>query len=255
MKSLTLLGTLLLVALAATPMAARAADDEETVQQERITRANRLRLQYHPIAPVIPKSSLRFSTLIPMHPSGFRADEFNQYLSPVYGLGDGWEISASATGAERIGRGGEAIFGGLGVQKQLWKERGGRPGLSIGGYGMRGPHNHTSGNLYLVASKRVWSSDSRKQSLFLHGGLKGEFFTSDDYKDDGGVRPFFGVNYTLSPRFFISAEVAPKQAWERDDMWALQGTFLVRLRKNLVGVSGGIRNNGYETHPFVGLVF
>ncbi len=232
-----------------------AQDDSEPKDEDRISNENRLRLDYHPIAPVIPKGELRFRTLMPMIPAGFRADQTNLYLSPVYGLGDGWQVGAGLTGMERIGRGGEALIPGFGVQKQLWRERKGRPALSIGGYGTFGPHNHNTGTMYLTASKQVWASESRKQAFFLHGGVKGEFFTSDDYREDNGVRPFFGFNFTLTPRFFLGAEVSPRQDWQRDEMFAVRATYLVKVKKYQIGVSGGIRNNGYETEPFVGLVF
>jgi hypothetical protein len=256
MKTRILTALALAPLLLVSPLGASTQGDEEAVKdQDTVSRENRLRLDYHPIAPVIPKGALRFRTLMPMVSPGFRADQTNLYLAPVYGLGDGWQIGAGLTGMERIGRGGEALIPGFGVQKQLWHERKGRPALSIGGFGTFGPHNHNTGTLYLTASKQVWSSGSGKQALFLHGGVKGEFFTSDDYRDDNGVRPFFGVNFTLAPRLFLGAEVSPRQDWQRDEMFAVRATYLVKVKRYQIGVSGGIRNNGYETEPFVGLVF
>jgi hypothetical protein len=251
MKRQNLLGCLLIGLLVVLPGAAWAQDEEKTDAEVR--RENRLRLSFHPVAPVVAKGEFHFTHPLSMHPAGFRADEYSHYLSPTYGLGDGWEIGAALTGAERIGAGGKAIFYGLGVQKQLLYETKRRPSLSIGGYGMMGPHDHNTGNLYLVATKQVWKSSSGPQALFLHGGVKGEFFSSDDYKDDAGVRPFFGMNFTVTRRFFLGAEVAAKQDWERETMWALKGTYLVSVKKHKFGISGGIRNNGYETQPFVGL--
>jgi hypothetical protein len=239
--------------LIAVPGMARAQDEEKSEYE--IRRENRLRLDFHPIGTVIEKGELHYTHPLSMHPAGFRADEYRHYLSPTYGLGDGWEVGAAVTGAERIGRGGNALFYGLGAQKQFIRERKGLPAVSIGAYGMIGPHNHHTGNVYLAATKRVWQSKSGPQAMFLHGGVKGEFFTSDDYKDDGGVRPFFGANFTLTRRFFLSGEVAPAQDWERETMWSLKGTYLVSVKKHKLGVSGGIRNNGYETHPFIGVTF
>jgi hypothetical protein len=251
MKSQILLVGAIVGLVAALPGAARAADEDETDAQA--AQENRLRLEYHPVAPALAKGDLHFGSPLAMQPAGFRADKFTHYLSPTYGLGDGWEVGAALTGAQRIGAGGEAMFYGLGIQKQLMRERRGLPSLSIGGYGMMGPHSHDTGNLYLVATKKLWKSSSGPQSIFLTGGVKGEFFSSDDYKDDSGVRPFFGANFTVTTRFFVSGEVAAKQDWERDTMWALKGTYLVSIKKYKLGVSGGIRNNGYETQPFVGI--
>jgi hypothetical protein len=251
MKLKTLLACVSVGLVAATPNVARAEDEDKTEYD--IRRENRLRLDFHPIGTVIDKGEFHFTHPLSMHPAGFRADTFSHYLSPTYGLGDGWEVGAALTGAERIGAGGKAIFYGFGVQKQFIRERKGLPAVSIGGYGMMGPHNHNTGNLYLAATKQMWKSPSGPQALFLHGGVKGEFFSSDDYKDDSGVRPFFGASFTLTRRFFLSGEVAPKQDWERDTMWSLKGTYLVSVKKHKFGVSGGIRNNGYETHPFVGI--
>ena len=248
---------MLLAALAsiAATSPALAQDETATTTAQGIVE-NRLRLEFHPVAPVLAKGQYLFSTLMPMQPAGFRSDQFEHYLSPVYGLGDGWQVGASLTGAERIGPGGEALFGGIGLQKQFMQERGGRPALAIGAYGMFGPHSHNSQNVYLAASKRVWTArSSRPQALFLHAGAKAEFYDGDDYGNSSGIRPFIGANLTLTRRFFVGAEWAPSQPWETDDQFAVRGTYLFRIKKTLIGVSGGIRNNGYETHPFIGLVF
>jgi hypothetical protein len=50
----------------------------------------------------------------------------------------------------------------------------------------------------------------------------------------------------------LGAEISPKQAWERDLMFAVRAN--VRVYKRF-GITGGIRNNGFDTHPFVGVSF
>src|SRR4051812_2762435 len=58
----------------------------------------RLQLEYHGIGAVVPKGEFRFANFIRMHPSGFRADKYDLYFAPTYGLGDGWEVGAGFTG-------------------------------------------------------------------------------------------------------------------------------------------------------------
>jgi hypothetical protein len=208
----------------------------------------RLRLEYHPIGTVVRKGKLRLSNVPRMHPAGFRADDFSFYPSPTYGLGDGWQVSAGVTGAERIGRGGNALFYGLGLQKLLLEETDGRPAISLGAYGMVGPHSHGTGNVYLSATKQVWNRG--KHAVFVHGGGKFEFFDGDDYGSGTGLRPYVGLTYLLGRRYSLVAEYSLSQPWQRDDMWAVRATALVYRS---LGVSGGFRNNGFDTHGFIGL--
>jgi hypothetical protein len=210
----------------------------------------RLQLDFHPIGGVIPEGRLRLGNYLRMHPAGFRADEFDMYLQPTYGLGGGWEATAGITGAERIGKGGEAIFYGAGIQKQLVRDRGGMPAISLGAYGMTGPHDHHTGMLFLAATKELlWRGD---RAAWLHAGLKYETFDSDDYGNGSGIRPYVGATVALSRRYTLSGEYSPKQPGQDTNMFAVRAT--VRMWRN-VGISGGIRNNGFETHPFIGLGF
>lgn len=205
-------------------------------------------LEYHPVGAVLPKGKLRPTSLLRMHPAGFRSDTYNLMLQPTYGLGAGWEVSTGFTSAERLGAGGTALFFGLGVQKQFISEKSRRPAVSLGFYGMEGPHNHRSSNLYLAATKQLWQR--RKQALFIHGGGKFESFEGDDYGDGSGVRPYMGVSYVPSRRFSLSAEVSPLQSWEDANCFAFRATFLVYKQ---VGITGGTRSNGFRTLPFVSL--
>jgi hypothetical protein len=213
------------------------------------TRLHRLQLDYNGVGYVVPKGKIRLSNYIRMHPAGFRADEYDMYLAPTYGLGAGWQVTAGVTGAERRGRGGNALFGGAGVQKQFVTESALRPAVSVGLYGMTG-HDHDSGVAYLAASKRVWTFG--QQGFYLHGGARFEAYDSDDYGDSTGIRPYFGATYAFGPRLSLGAEISPKQAWERDLMFAVRAN--VRVYKRF-GITGGIRNNGFDTHPFVGVSF
>lgn len=212
----------------------------------------RIHLDYFPVGLVVPQGKLRFTELIPMHPAGFRANEYSMYLSPVYGLGDGWELTAGVTGAERLGRGGEALFGGLGVQKQLRKETHSLPAISLGVYGMTGPHEHHSGTFYAVGSKRVWGGEGRKFAVYLHGGVRYERFGSNDYGESSGVRPFGGITAAVSKHLFFTGELSPPQPWEIADVYSLRGIYLIHKS---IGVSGGIRGDGYRTYPFAEVVF
>lgn len=243
-------GFALLALLLTAPGIARAdeaADAEAPYSNER-TRRYRLQLDWHPIGLVVPEGQLRLASLIRMHPSGFRADEYTLYLAPTYGLGDGWEVTAGVTGAERLGRGGNALFYGAGVQKQLLAESRSRPAVSVGVYGMTGPHSHHAGTLYLAATRELWSRGERK--LFLHGGGKYEFFDSDDYDSSTGVRPYAGTTVVITPRLFLGAEVSPPQPWETSTPYALRATVRVYRR---FSISGGVRNNGFDTETFIGL--
>jgi len=215
----------------------------------------RPQLDYHPIGMVLPKGKLRFSNLLRPHPAGFRADEMGSLFSPVYGLGDGWEITAGVTDAERVGRGGEALFYNAGVQKQLVTETRSRPAVSVGGYGIFGPHSFRGGTGFLAATKLLHGKQRSPFAVFLHGGVKFQGYESDDYGDGTGIRPYVGSVLAVNRRFFVSAEFSPNQPWAQDDMWALRGTYVVMIKGQTVGVTGGIRNVGYGSHSFIGISF
>lgn len=222
------------------------AEDSRPVLEK--LRAFQPQLEYHPVGVVLPKGKLRPTSLLRMHPSGFRSDTYNLMLQPSYGLGAGWEASTGITSAERLGAGGTALFFGVGIQKQFVSEKSRRPAVSLGFYGMEGPHNHRSSNLYLAATKQLWHR--REQALFLHGGGKFESFDGDDYGDGSGVRPYLGVSYVPSRRFSFAAEVSPAQSWEEANCFAFRATYLVY---KAVGITGGARSNGFRTLPFVSL--
>jgi hypothetical protein len=237
------------------------AEEDEEVYNYRLYRLQRIRLEFHPVAPAVPKGDFRLTKLTPMQPAGFRASDINHYLSPVYGLGDGFQIAAGLTGLDRVGPDDEALFGGFGIQKQLIGETPGRPAVSIGGYGMWGHDEHQSGTLYLTGTKSIWQNRDRGMGAVLTAGVKGELFDIGDphgrarrFDTDGtGVRPFVGMNIALSRRVVVSGEFSPEQPWQKDDMFALRGTYLFRIKGHTVGVTGGIRNTGYLTDTFVGV--
>jgi len=213
------------------------------------TSTHRLQLDYHGIGYVVAPGKIRLSNYIRMHPSGFRADTFDMLLAPTYGIRGGWEVTAGVTGAERRGKGGNALFPGVGVQKQFVTEAAGRPAISVGAYGMTG-HGHDSGTLYVAASKRLWVHG--ESAFYVHGGGKLEAYDGEDYGSGVGLRPYFGATYAWGRRFSLGAEVSPRQPWERDTMFAVRAN--VRVYKRF-GLTGGIRNNGFDTHPFVGISF
>lgn len=212
----------------------------------------RIHLEYFPVGMVVPEGKLRLTNLIPMHPAGFRANEYSMYLGPTYGLGDGWEVSAGVTGAQRLGPGGEAIFYGLGLQKQLRKETRRLPAVSIAAYGMTGPHEHHSGSFYLVGSKQVWGDAARRRAIYLHGGLRYERFGSNDYGEGSGVRPFGALTVAASRHTYFTGEISPPQPWEVADVYALRATYLIHKS---IGLSGGIRGDGYRTYPYIEVTF
>lgn len=207
-------------------------------------------LEFHPVGWTVADHRFRLTNLIRMQPPGFRADEFDQWFAPTIGLGKGWEATAGVTGAERIGAGGEALFYGAGVQKQIVTEQRGLPAVSIGAYGMAGPHDHVGGRLYLAATQRLLGNADSYYALDLHGGVKYERFDSDDYGSGSGVRPFIGATAPVGRRLFLSAEFSPSQSWQRTKMYSVGAIFRVYRR---LGISGGIRNNGFRTHPFIGI--
>src|SRR5262249_37471616 len=89
-------------------------------------RDHRVGLDFHPGGYTVYSPGFRFSSLIPMHPAGFPADDYSG-LTPLdtgfgYALGHGLEVQFDAVDTERIGPGGSAIFYGFGLQKQLLRE-------------------------------------------------------------------------------------------------------------------------------------
>ena len=247
----TLLLLLLFAGFAMLPLSAAHAQEAGAEEKDDALLGRQFRgLQFHPIGWTVPDHKLRLTSLIRMQPAGFRATEFDHWFAPTFGLGHGWEATAGVTGAERMGAGGNALFYGAGVQKQLLDTHGKLPDVSVGVYGMGGPHDHRSFTAYLAGSHRVLGGASKGFAVDLHGGVKYENFDSDDYGSGSGVRPYVGATIPVGKRLFFSAEFSPTQPWQESKMYSLSAT--VRAHKRL-GISGGIRNNGFETHPFVGI--
>lgn len=247
----SLLLSLLLIGSAA---AAVVADETEKDQAEEVSSRHLSRdfrgLEFHPVGWTVPDRKFRLTNLIRMQPPGFRADEFNQWFAPTLGLGEGWQASVGVTGAERIGAGGQALFYGAGIQKQFVTEHRGLPAVSIGAFGMAGPHDHQGGRLFLAATHRVLGTNESYFALDIHGGVKYELFDGDDYGSGSGVAPFVGATAPVGSRLFLSAEFSPSQSWQRTKMYSVGA--VVRVYKRF-GISGGIRNNGFKTHPFIGI--
>lgn len=241
-----------LVAALLAPHAAQAQASKPAPEDPDYWRQYQLGLEYDPIGYTIKPNRFLFSGYTPMQPAGFRSDKYSHYFNPAYGLGDGWEATLGVTGAEAIGAGGEAIFYSGGVQKQLVRESGWRPAVSVGGYGYVGPHEHHGGTAYVVGSKRLWRGIGGSQALFGHAGLKMETWDASRLDGSTGLRPFVGANVGLTRRVFLSLDFSPRQAWQVSNPYSLGATVLVYKS---VGVSGGVRNNGYRTEPFLSLTF
>lgn len=215
----------------------------------------RPQLEYHPIGMVLPKGKLRFINLLRMHPAGFQADEIDPFISPTYGLGGGWQATIGSAWAERLGPGGSALFYGAGIQKQLVYEGRSKPAVSVGAYGMFGPGSYQGGTLFLSATKLAVGAPGKRFALFLDAGAKLQTYDSDDYGSSTGIRPYVGATVAVGRRFFIVTEFSPNQPWAPEDMVVVRGTYVVRIKGQTIGVSGGVRNVGYGSHGFVGLTF
>lgn len=227
----------------------------QTVVNADYSRDYRIDLDFHPVAPVVPGGKLRMTGLIPLRPIGFRADELGFSFNPTYGLGDGWEATAGFQRASRQGPGDNAFFWGGGVQKQFAREGRARPALSIGGFGVTGPHDQLGGSLYLVGSKRLAGSGRLGNLLLAHAGVKLDAFNGDDYGDGAGVRPFVGVSSALRKQLFFTGELSPGQPWEPETVFSLRLTYRFHVRGHALDLTGGIGNIGYRTLPFFGVTF
>lgn len=231
--------------------AARADEEPDSLDSSQWLNRNRIRLDWQQVAPVLPKGRLRFSSQIRMHPPGFRADTYDLLFAPTYGFANGWEATAGVTMAQRLGPGGNALFFGGGVQKEILRGKGWTPSVSLGGYGMAGPHDYQGGSLYLAATERLLTT-SQGLGIYFHGGARYEIFSSDDYGDHSGIRPYLGATIDYKKKYSISGDFSPRQSFEQRSMWSVRAN--VRVYKNLE-VNGGIRSSGYRTHPFIGISF
>jgi hypothetical protein len=82
-----------------------------------------------------------------------------------------------------------------------------------------------------------------------HLGLELQGFSSHD-ASSAALQPFIGANYAWIRRVRFSAEFRPRMSSERAHLYRLRAIVLLTRR---IGLSGGLRNNGYRTHPFIGL--
>lgn len=210
--------------------------------------AFRLGLEFHPVAYVLDRGKLNLGGMTPMHPAGLPASDYIQYIRGGYGLGGGWQVNAGLTGVDKRGPDGQRLYSGFGVQKELMRETSSMPAVSVGTYGSFGPGGHNTLNLHLVGTKKLTGGGPHQ--VFLTGGGKFEHF--DGVGSSNGVRPFVGATYAFNHRFYLTAEYSPNQAWEFNDQWALRGT--LELWRGL-GITGGIRNNGYNETTFIGVAF
>lgn len=234
------------------PAAARADDaDPNLLDSTHWLQRHRIDLEWGEVGPVVKKGKLDFTSQIRMHPAGFKADTYDLLVAPVYGFANGWEATAGVSMAQRLGPGGTAFFFGGGLQKEILRGEDWRPSVSLGGYGMFGPHDYQGGSVYLAATEKLYS-DKRGFGAYLHGGAKYELFSSDDYGDHSGVRPYTGLSLSYKRKYSLAAEWAPRQSFEQRDPWAVRAA--VRVYKQFE-ISGGIRSSGYRTHPFIGFGF
>jgi hypothetical protein len=201
-----------------------------------------------PVAYVVRPRHLTVGGPVNMTPVGFPASTYSLYPNLTYGLTPRTEATIGVTGAERLGPGGEATFYSLGLEHVLLPESDHRPTISMGGYGFQGPHDYrTGGAVFLVASKQL-SPHAYPNGLFAHLGVELQGFS--DGRSSSAAQPFVGANYVWSPRVRFSAEFRPRLPWERANLYSARAVVLLTRR---VGLSGGLRNNGYQTHPFIGV--
>lgn len=241
----------LLIVMAALPAAAQSQEPAKEGQHSGplpFLQSFRLGLEFHPIAYVLDSGKLSLGGVTPMHPAGIPASDYFPYLSGGYGFGDGWEALVGLTGVERLGPDDLVLYGGLGIQKRLIKETRSLPTVSLGFYDTFGPSDHNTVNVYLVATKRILREGQHQ--FFVTGGGKFENFTGNG--NGSGVEPFVGGVYVFAKRLYVTAEFSPQQAWESNNQWAIRGT--LRVWRGL-GVTGGIRHNGFNKTTFIGVAF
>jgi hypothetical protein len=200
-----------------------------------------------PVAFTVPRGRLTVGGPLPRTPAGFPSDIYVLYPDLVYGLTDRTEAGLGGAGAQRLGPGGEATFYTLGLQRVLSLTANKLPTLSVGAYGFLGPQGHDGGAVYLVASRQL-TRHAYPRGLFAHLGLELQGYSSDD--SSAAPRPFLGVDLVWTQRLRFSAEFRQRMPWESANLYSLRTVLLITRH---FGLSGGLRNNGYRTHPFIGL--
>jgi hypothetical protein len=231
------------------PAGAQSAPDPQSAPTARETRwiADHISLDLLPVAYVLPRGRFSLGGNMNMPPVGLPASRYTLYPDLQYGLTGRTQMAFGVSGAERLGRGGEAIFYNLGLQHVLLPETRTTPALSLGGYGFLAPQNRHGGVAYLVASKQL-TRQASPRGVFAHLGLEVQTFANAD--SHTGVQPFVGTNYVWTRRLRFSAEYRPRLSWEREDLYSVKGVVLLYRG---FGVNAGFRNNGYRAHPFIGI--
>ena len=221
---------------------------EEDRARDARWRSEHIDLDLLPVAYGVRPRHLTVGGPVNMTPVGFPANTYSLYPNLTYGLTARTEAMLGVTGAQRIGPGGEATFYTLGLQHVLLPEKGKLPAVSIGGYGFQGPHDDRNGGAAYVVASRQLTPRASARGVFAHVGLEFQGFSGD--RSGSAARPFVGANYIWSQRVRFSAEFRPRMPWERANLYSARAVVLLNRR---IGVSGGLRNNGYQTHPFIGI--
>jgi hypothetical protein len=230
------------------PHPAHAQDQNPDRARDARWRSDHVDLDLLPVAYVVRSRHLTVGGPVNMPPVGFPANTYSLYPNLTYGLTARTEATFGITGAQRLGPGGEATFYTLGLEHVLLPESGHLPTISLGAYGFQGPHDHRNGGaVFLVASQQL-TPRAYPNELFAHLGV--EFQGFSDGRSSSAAQPFVGANYVWSPRLRFSAEFRPRQPWERANLYSARAVVLLNRR---IGISGGLRNNGYQTHPFIGI--
>jgi hypothetical protein len=237
----------LLLALSPSARGQAQSAQREKEQQEASWASQHLDLDLLPVAFVVRPGRLSIGGPVNLTPAGFPASTYSLYPNLLYGITPRTEAAFGVTGAERLGPGGQALFYMFGLQHLLVPETRRLPTISLGGYGFLGPHDHNGGAAYLVASRQL-TGHAYPRGVFAHLGVELQGFSNAD--SSAALQPFLGANYVWNRRVRFSTEFRPRMPWERANLYSLRAVILLNRR---FGVAGGLRNNGYQTHPFISL--
>jgi hypothetical protein len=111
--------------------------------------ADHVSLDLLPAGYVLPRGRFSLGSTMNMPPVGLPASRYTLYPNLQYGLTGRTQAAFGVSGAERLGRGGEAIFYSLGLQHVFLPETRTTPALSLGGYGLLALQNRHGGAAYL----------------------------------------------------------------------------------------------------------